>query len=301
MEGSPRTLRGLIGPRYRAVRRRLESLIYERGLTDTSEIVWLDRLGLEARDRVEYVPSGYVVLWRAFRGLQIGPDDVVVDFGAGKGRAVIAIARRFPARRVVGVELAPTLAAIAEENIAAVRHRLKAREVTIVTSDVLDFPIPDDMTYAYFFNPFRGDVFPARCSAALVESLDRVPRQVTIVYYHPTMEDAIAATGRFERIRDSRGMGPGAGRELRNGGIAHLRRITARLVSAISDVGPRRRGVPDHPLAAGRPDRRGAWRDASSAGRLRGSRLAIVRGMALVSGSPPHTRLPAGLAGEPRL
>lgn len=163
---------------------------------------------------MEYVPSGFLVLWRAFRGLPIGPDDVVVDFGAGKGRAVIAIARRFPARRVVGVELAPELARIAEGNIAAVRDRLKAREVTVVTSDVLDFPIPDDMTYAYFFNPFRGDIF-RDVLAGIVESVDRAPREVTLVYHHPTMEEAVVATGRFERVRNSRGMRPRARPERR--------------------------------------------------------------------------------------
>ena len=54
--------------------------------------------------------------------------DVFVDYGAGKGRTVV-LASTYQFKRVIGVELAPELAAIAEENLFRAIKRLDASKL----------------------------------------------------------------------------------------------------------------------------------------------------------------------------
>ena len=78
-------------------------------------------------------------------------------------------------------------------------HRLRCPDIELVHSDVLDFPIPEDVTHAFFFNPFQGETF-GTVIARLVDSLDRKPRRLRLLYLHPVEDGRIMATGRFRRL-----------------------------------------------------------------------------------------------------
>ncbi len=136
---------------------------------------------------------------RALRRLDLGPTDVFADVGAGKGVAVL-LAGELAVRRAIGVELSPDLAATARRNVELNRRRLKAERIEIVTSDVLQWEIPDDLTVVFLYNPFGGQVFSA-VVRALIESYDRAPRRVRIIYRNPAEEAALLATGRVVPIR----------------------------------------------------------------------------------------------------
>ena len=166
----------------------------------------LDKVGLGPR------PPGIlairvVVLAPRASGLWITRDDVLVDFGSGMGRAVYVAARRYRFGRVVGVELSQAFNDVALENLRRRRQKLRCPNVEIVTGDATTYVVPDDMTYAYLYNPFVSDVFAA-VLANIVASLDRRPRRVTICYANPLMDNMILATGRFTRIHSSRGLRP---------------------------------------------------------------------------------------------
>lgn len=49
----------------------------------------------------------------------------------------------------------------------------------------------------FFFDPFEGELFE-RVIAAIIKSLDRVPRKIYIIYLNPSCHAAIERTGRFE-------------------------------------------------------------------------------------------------------
>ena len=66
-----------------------------------------------------------------------------------------------------------------------------------------DYRIPDDLTVAYFYYPFVGEVFDGVIDR-IVESMDRRPRRVRIVYAMPVLEECILRTGRFETVRSAR-------------------------------------------------------------------------------------------------
>jgi SAM-dependent methyltransferase len=177
---------------------RLADRVLDRGL-DTSSQLKLPIHGVE--DRVLYVPSSWHVLPRALRYIGVSEEDTFVDFGCGKGR-IVHQAALWPFRRVIGVEVSPELAEIARSVLAARSHQHRCRNVEIVVSDVREFRVPDDFTIGYFFRPF-GDRTLQAVLQAIVESIDRNPRRVRLIYLWPmTSRSKILATGRFRVVKE---------------------------------------------------------------------------------------------------
>jgi hypothetical protein len=168
--------------------------------------VHLDELGLGGKDRISYTPSGWLSLRRALPPRSVQRSDVFIDYGSGKGRVVMQAAR-YPFKRVIGLEIAPELNDFARRNVDAARERLACEQIELVTADVLEYEPPDDVTVAYMYNPFRGDVF-ATAVRRLIESVDRNPRRLRVIYLNPIDHDLLMSTGRFELVRRLRGMRP---------------------------------------------------------------------------------------------
>ena len=175
---------------------------------ETTGVVELDSLGLGAdEDRSDYKPSEWSVLPRILPKREVSEEDVFIDFGSGLGRVVFQAAARYPFKRVIGVELSERLNDVAKANIERNRHRLRCRDVELVASDVLDYVIPDDVTIAYFANPFTGDIFQ-RVVRGLLASVDGHPRRLRIIYRNPVEHDFLVSTGRVRPVRHLRGLRP---------------------------------------------------------------------------------------------
>ena len=190
-------------PAVGILRRSVAWLLYERryGL-DTAREVRLAELGLEHPERTHYGPSGWRTLEHILPASDVSPDDVFVDLGSGKGRAVY-LAARYPFKRVIGVEIGKELHEIAERNLRAVRRRLACQDVELVNSDVLEYELPDDVTVVFMFNPFGGTIFEA-VLAKIVGSIDRNPRSLRLVYGNPVEEQRVLTTGRARLVREHR-------------------------------------------------------------------------------------------------
>jgi 16S rRNA G966 N2-methylase RsmD len=160
----------------------------------TAELIELDKLGIAGEGRGYYVPASWRTLRRTLSRKEIGPADVFIDFGSGMGRMVLEAAR-FPFGRVVGVELSQQLHEIARDNVQRTRQRLRCRNIELHRTDVLGYQIPDDVTVAFFNNPFQGSVF-STVVQRLVASIDRNPRQLKLIYYNPVEQRTVLATGR---------------------------------------------------------------------------------------------------------
>ena len=182
---------------YKSLRRRVMRRVFERGeLEDTYGVVMLDEFGVAHPDRRHYEPSGWRQLARALSKREIGPGDVFLDYGSGKGRIVYQAAQ-LPFGRVLGVEISEELTEVARRNIERNRDLLKCGDVTLTCADVVDFEVPDDVTYAYLYNCFVGRTFDVALDG-LVRSYDRRPRSLTLIYSHPVLADVLAAHPRFE-------------------------------------------------------------------------------------------------------
>lgn len=158
--------------------------------------------------RGRYEPSGWLALRRILKRAEVTPADVFVDFGSGMGRVVFQAAWKYPFRRVIGVELSEQLNQIARDNVERNRHRLRCGDVQIVHADMLEYEVPDDVTVAYFNNPFSGRIFQAAVDK-LVASLRRKPRRIRVIYSNPIEERMLLDAG-FRQVRALRGMRPTA-------------------------------------------------------------------------------------------
>jgi SAM-dependent methyltransferase len=175
-----------------------EHVVDRRRGTDTSRLVDLATAGVHTDGRIPYVPSGWRSLPSALRHIKVSDDDVFLDLGCGKGRVVLQAAER-PFKRIIGVELSPELIAVAQENLHAVRDKLRCQDVELIQADITTWAIPDDVTILYAYNPVRGDLFMAAMKA-MIASYDRNPRPMYLLYRYPREHDVLAASGRFDLL-----------------------------------------------------------------------------------------------------
>ena len=141
-----------------------------------------------------YVPTDWRVLRKLFPRGSVGAEDVLLEYGSGKGRVALWVASRFALARVIGVELDPDLTATARANLEHWSGPRRCRDVVFTCADARTFDVPDDVTIVYMFNPFMGEAFE-QVLAKLTESLSRKPRPLRVVYFYPIMHTALIEAG----------------------------------------------------------------------------------------------------------
>lgn len=134
---------------------------------------------------VHYHPSHPKFLFEVFRSLRIDyPSHTFVDFGSGKGRALL-VASEFPFSEIVGVEFAAELHEIACHNIERYRSKTqRCKNIRSLNLDAAKFEVPLTPLVLYLFNPFRPAVL-LPVLQRLQHSLNTHPRDVTLIYGAP--------------------------------------------------------------------------------------------------------------------
>ncbi len=123
-----------------------------------------------------------------------------VDVGCGKGRALL-LALAHPFREVVGVELAPALAAVAEANLANFTAAWKQPDVParVIAGDATQFELPAGPLLLFLYHPFAGPVMK-QFLAHVTAAMEAEPREVYLLYANPELAPAILATQGFEQL-----------------------------------------------------------------------------------------------------
>lgn len=184
---------------------KLDALVLNRRFgfpREAAEIVWLDDLGLARPGRNSYSPSSWGALKCILPASEVRPEDVFIDVGCGMGRVVFEAAG-YPFRRVVGVDIAPSLVEAAGAVIEKNRHKLRCRDVELAVADAATYRIPDDVTIAYVANPVEGELFEALLTR-LMESVDRNPRRLRLIYVDPREAVRLEADRRIAPVRNWR-------------------------------------------------------------------------------------------------
>ena len=150
-------------------------------------------LGLSAERSHDYRHSGGIHLEQVLDSLTITQEDAIIDFGAGKGGALITFAK-YPFSRITGVELLPELANVAGQNF----RLLGITTVNMVVSDAALFTDVDGYNHFYFYSPFPQSVMAA-VIRNLEESLLRNPRRVVIIYCNPEFHDTVITDTPFAK------------------------------------------------------------------------------------------------------
>src|SRR5215204_4912454 len=152
----------------------------------------LTLVGNSADHGVHYRAAHPKFLFEVFSALEIDyPRYTFVDFGSGKGRALL-IASEFPFSEIVGVEFATELHEIACRNIRRYRSKTqRCKNVQSLNLDAAEFELPLTPLVLYLFNPFRPGVL-SPVLQRLQRSLISHPRNVTLIYAAPFHASLIA-------------------------------------------------------------------------------------------------------------
>jgi hypothetical protein len=192
--------------------RRLEARFDRRygletaGVAPLASLSLLDRDCDDRHDRRRYEAVPLVTFARMMSRLPADLSDYAfVDFGSGKGRALL-LAARYGFKRIIGVEFAAELHRAAERNVEASRRQCtRPAQIELINQNAVCFPIPDEKCVFYFFNPF-GDRVLAQVISNIEESYGRRPRKMFFLYVNP--HGAHVLDGRkFVRVVERRRFG----------------------------------------------------------------------------------------------
>jgi hypothetical protein len=75
--------------------------------------------------------------------------------------------------------------------------------VEIVVSDVAEYSVPDDVTIGYLFHPVVNETLDTLLRS-IVDSIDRRPRRVRLIYVFPLQRSRVLETGRFRLLKEQR-------------------------------------------------------------------------------------------------
>jgi predicted RNA methylase len=126
-------------------------------------------------------------------------DFTFIDLGSGKGRTLL-MASEYPFRRILGVELLPSLHQIAQENL----HQYKSESqkcfvLESICADATAFPLPADPLVIFLFNPFPESGM-RQVVAKLDQSLREHPRPVYMLYHNPLLEHTLSESKKLRKI-----------------------------------------------------------------------------------------------------
>ncbi len=174
--------------------------------TDTLSWHQLDDLEVVGDNKdhgVYYQPTQARTLWKVLKMSALPTEGAFLDLGCGKGRALI-LAAEYGYGRVVGVEFSDLLCRIAESNLSRYARRSSARAAyEVVHADAAGYPIPDDVSTVFMFNPFDA-VIMTKVVQNITASLTRRPRRLHIIYRHPLHREILDGSGLFrETVRYS--------------------------------------------------------------------------------------------------
>ena len=133
--------------------------------------------------RYPYEPTPYSVLERLSESGFFGQDDVVLDYGCGKGRVGFFLSYQSKVKSI-GIEYDERIYRRALENKKSAVSRSKT---DFVLAKAEEYEVPEDINRCYFFNPFSVEILH-KVMARILESYYANPREILLFFYYPSDE-----------------------------------------------------------------------------------------------------------------
>ena len=131
--------------------------------------------------RYPYEPTSYSVLERLANSGYIRKDNILIDYGFGKGRVSFFFAYQLRCN-CIGIEYDERIFNIAVKNkVSAV----SASKVDFINAKAEEYSFPAEADRFYFFNPFSAEILK-KVMARIRESYDG--REKLLLFYYPSDE-----------------------------------------------------------------------------------------------------------------
>ncbi len=153
---------------------------------------------------VRYEPVNQALFVKVIKELSISYEKFVfIDFGSGKGRALL-LASGFPFKRIVGIEYCHGLNRIARQNLLRYPDASKlCKDVDLVSMDAAEYRLPNEPLVLFFYNPFGRQVMETVVEN-VINSFQASPRRMVIVYLTPEYADLWDRVSFLKRSRPDR-------------------------------------------------------------------------------------------------
>ncbi len=173
---------------------------------ETINTVMLDELEINSPNKPHgrYYEGTNVYIFRTmFSLVKIdAPNSCFVDFGSGKGKAMLLAAEK-GFRKVVGVEFSGELVEICRRNLEIFKRKKKSKtEFEVIHADAAEYDIPDEANLLYFANPF-DEMLIGKVIDNILKSLEKCPREIIVMHLYPQGNMAFADHPRFLLERES--------------------------------------------------------------------------------------------------
>ena len=130
-----------------------------------------------------YEPTPYSVLERLADSGLIGKDDVVLDYGCGKGRVGFFLSYRAKAK-TIGIEYGER---IYQGALTNQKTTISRRKPDFVMTRAEEYEVPPEVNRCYFFNPFSVEILH-KVMARIIASWYENPRELFLFFYYPADE-----------------------------------------------------------------------------------------------------------------
>ena len=159
---------------------------------DINETRWdkLLRIQTTGRDdshadqyRYPYEPTPYSVLERLANVGFIRKENVLLDYGCGKGRVDFFLSYQTRCRSV-GIEYDERIYERAVENQ---KTAVSAGRVSFVHTSAENYVVPEIVDRIYFFNPFSLEILQ-KVFSKILDSYYKSPRTILLFFYYPSDE-----------------------------------------------------------------------------------------------------------------
>lgn len=158
---------------------------------ENHETVWDASLHIQTTGRDEtnadqyhhpYEPTPYSVLERLAGSGLLGEEDVVLDYGCGKGRVGFFLSHR-TGTKTIGVEYDMRIYEAALKN----KQSSLQRRTEFVLTRAEIYEVPSEVNRCYFFNPFSVEIL-RKVMARILGSWYENPREIFLFFYYPADE-----------------------------------------------------------------------------------------------------------------
>lgn len=125
-----------------------------------------------------YEPTPYCVLERLADSGLFCEEDVVLDYGCGKGRVGFFLSYRTKAK-TIGIEYDARIYRSALEN-----QQTAPSKTEFVLTQAETYAVPPEVNRCYFFNPFSVEILQ-KVMARILDSYYENPREMFLFFYYP--------------------------------------------------------------------------------------------------------------------
>ena len=157
-------------------------------------------MGFSSEQGNQYQPSSSIIK-SAFKKLPIGPEDVILDIGCGKGRAMYMMSA-FPFGRIEGYDLSGEMVEIANANFTKLGLDDRCHAFIADADTYEDY---DRFNYFYAFNPVPEKVFK-NLMDHISESIRKNPRTCRFIYLNPMYDTYILDHTDFKKVFQKQGL-----------------------------------------------------------------------------------------------